>query len=141
LAQQYNRQYFYQLILDSLAEGLNDHEIIKRLHLSNRTYYRYKNALADKISYFQTKVSDSDIALAQEIYEMRTLNAYRKAMEKLDKSDDPEWLLSAMQLATNLLQLKRNGLVEATSKRAKYVKLKEQQKMLEKNDGCYNTVF
>jgi hypothetical protein len=145
MAQIYDRQYFYELILNNLAEGFNDHEIIKRLQIPHRTYYRYKHDLANKIAYYQSKVSEHDIALASEIYSQRILKLFAIALTKAQDSSikDPEFITSAAQLATNLFIMSKNGLVEASSKRANLARQREQNKMFseDNNEGLFNTVF
>jgi hypothetical protein len=48
----------------------------------------------------------------------------------MKKAEDPEFISTAAQLATNLLIMKRNGLIEATAKRVNYTRQKEQQRIL-----------
>jgi hypothetical protein len=126
-----------------LAAGLNDHELIQRLQIPNRTYYRYKNELADKIEYFQSQIMNRDISLANEVYTQRILKLYSIALTKAQDKDckDPEFLTTAAQLATNLLVMSKNGLVAATSKRANYTRQKQEVERQQRNEEPYNTVF
>jgi len=71
------------MILDSLAAGLLDRDIIEKLQIPHMSYYRYKHALSKQIANFKSKLSDENIALAGEtVYNRLTrdrANAANKA--------------------------------------------------------------
>jgi hypothetical protein len=71
LSQRQSLERFVQMILDNLAAGLRDHKIIEKLQISHMSYYRYKLALSKQIADFKSKISDEDIALAEEMLENR----------------------------------------------------------------------
>jgi hypothetical protein len=117
------REYLQEMILTELANGLKDADIIRKLQIPQTSYYRFKRALSNKIGDIQLQVSETDIALANEIYEQRVLKGYINARTKADKEDcEPEWETIAQQLAANLLVVAKNGLIEATTKRHDYEK-------------------
>jgi AmiR/NasT family two-component response regulator len=59
------------MILDELSKGLREHDIIEKLQIPHMSYYRYKRALSKQIAYLKTKLSEQDVALAEQILENR----------------------------------------------------------------------
>jgi hypothetical protein len=68
------------------------------------TYYHYKHTLSKHIANLKTKITEQDIALAQDIIYNRLthdrVNADNKAARP--KNDNPEWQAVDSQLAINI---------------------------------------
>ena len=107
------------MILDELSKGLRDCDIIEKLQIPHMTYYRYKRALSKQIANFKTKLSEQDIALAEQVLENRLthdrVNAAHKAASP--ENDNPDWQALASQLAINIYTLKTQGIIAAMNKK------------------------
>jgi len=137
------REYLQEMILTELANGLKDADIIRKLQIPQTSYYHFKRALSNKIADIQLQVSETDIAMAQEIYEQRILKLFSVAMDKAQDKEsgkDPEFITTAAQLATNLLIMRKQGLIEATTKRHDLVK-RNRELEVHRTGETYNQVF
>jgi hypothetical protein len=78
------------------------------------SYYRYKHALAEQIANLKTKITDDDIALAEEtLYNRLTFDRVNAAYKaRRPKNDNPYWQALSSQLAINLFTLKKEEIIE-----------------------------
>jgi hypothetical protein len=99
------KEYFLKLILEDMHAGLRDYEIIQKHKIAERTFYRYKAALAKQIKEIKEKQTQQDIILEEEILQQRLTHDRVIAANKAQKLDNPEWQAVASQLAINLYVL------------------------------------
>ncbi|HEY9388080.1 MAG TPA: hypothetical protein VIP70_13645 [Nitrososphaeraceae archaeon] len=104
------KEALYKMILEDMMAGLRDNEIIEKRKIPERTFYRYKAALAKQIKEIKEKQSEEDIALQEDILYRRLTADRVNAAAKAQKLDKPEWQAVASKLAVDLFVLKRDGL-------------------------------
>jgi hypothetical protein len=99
------------MILEDMMAGLRDNEIIEKRKIPERTFYRYKAALAKQIKEMKEKQTQEDIALQEDILYRRLTSDRVNAAAKAQKLDKSEWQAVASKLAVDLFVLKRDGIM------------------------------